>query len=443
MTVSKLNARTIVAFTLPAIPISALGLPLVVYLPPFYGGEMGLGLSVVGTIFAIARVWDIFTDPVLGVVSDKISSPFGRRRFWIIFSVPILVASAYALFLPKAPVSPSYLLVWMVVLYVGYTMLSISHMSWGAELSDDYHDRSKIQGWREFALTFGTLAVLAIPAVVQQTHDANDTLKVASMGWFVILVLPVAVGLSVSTVGERPLPPSVSIGWRRSIAIVAKNRLLQRVLLADFLMGLAPGITGSIYIFFISHVMALSEWSSLILLLFFVASLVGVPLWIWLSCRLGKHQTFIAAMVWMALMLPLLLWVEPGNLTANVIVNALYGLAGGASPFLLRSILADVTDFDTLKSGTQRTGLYYALLMMTNKFGYALAVGIMYPVLDRIGFVPEQTNTAATLEGLKMLFVFSPMVLVLLSAAVMWRFPLDANAQLELRRQLAERNRNS
>ncbi|MBO9998211.1 MAG: MFS transporter [Cyanobacteria bacterium SID2] len=437
MTASKLTPRTITAFALPAIPISALGLPLVVYLPPFYGSEMGLGLSTIGTIFAIARVWDLVTDPVLGIVSDKFTTRLGRRRHWIILSVPILAASAYAVFLPTPPVSARYLLFWMVVLYAGFTMLSISHMSWGAELSDDYDDRSRVQGWREFALIFGMLAVLAIPAIVQQTEAANYQTKVASMGWFVILTLPVTVGIAVTSVSERPVPPSKHVGLRRSLAIVLQNRLLQRVLLADFLTGLAPGIVGSIYLFFISEVMALPEWSSLILLLYFTASLVGVPGWIWLSCRIGKHPTFIVAMVWMAATLPLLLWVQPGDLGWNITVNTLFGLANAASPFLLRSILADVTEIDNLQSGTQRTGLYYALLMMTNKFGYALAVGVTYPVLDWIGFVPEATNTPETLSALKWLFVLSPIPLVLLAALTLWRFPLDAQRQQELRKQLS------
>ena len=80
----NLTKQTIAAFVSPAIPLSALGLPLLVYLPPFYAEEMGLGLSLVGTVFMITRFWDVFTDPVLGIISDKVTTPLGRRRHWII-----------------------------------------------------------------------------------------------------------------------------------------------------------------------------------------------------------------------------------------------------------------------------------------------------------------------------------------------------------------------
>ncbi|USR89421.1 MFS transporter [Phormidium yuhuli AB48] len=435
----KLTRQRIIAFALPAIPISALGLPLVVYVPPFYS-ELGLSLSVVGNIFALARFWDLITDPVLGTLSDRWTTQIGRRRPWIILSVPLLMASAYALFLPEQPVSASYLLTWLILLYVGYTMLSISHMSWGAELSDDYHDRARVQGWREFSLIFGMLAVLAIPAVMQQTQNANSTTQVGAMGWFVVVTLPITIVVSVWKVPERPTPPQSTIGFVKSAKILARNRLLQRVLGANFLTGLAPGVTGSIYIFFISDVMALPDWSSAILLMYFLASLIGVPGWIWLSCRLGKHQTFMVAMVWMALVLPLLLLVPPGSLWLNILVNALYGVTMGASPFLLRSILADVTDWDNLESGSQRTGLYYSLLMMSNKFGYALAVGVTYPLLDWIGYSPDLQNTPETLMELKLLFIFAPILAILPAAALLWRFPLNVHAQQMLRQQLIERD---
>ena len=436
----NLRRQTIAAFVSPAIPIAALGLPLVVYLPPFYAKEMGLGLSVVGTIFMITRFWDVFTDPVLGILSDKIKTPLGRRRHWIILSVPILMICVYKVFMPQPPITGTYLLFWMVLLYVGWTLLSISHMSWGAELSWDYYERSRIQGWREFALLFGMLAVLVLPAIIEQTSETNGVMKVAVMGWFTIVLLPITVAIAVSQVPEYPVPNQPQIGWRRATSIVLKNKLLMRLLLADLLTGIAPGITGSLYIFFVSYVLDLPQWASLMLLAYFVASFCGIPGWIRLSYRFEKHQTFAIAKVFASIILPLMLLLEPGNFWLYVLLNLLYGLGSGAGGFLLRSIMADVTDHDNLESGTQRTGLYYSLLTMTNKIGYAMAVGIIYPMLDWIGFVPDGTNTTETIEALKYIFIFAPLPIMLLSALIMWNFPLDSIRQQHLRRLIDERD---
>lgn len=430
------------AFGLPSIPISALGLPIVVYLPPFYGHDMGLSLTVVGTVFMMARFWDVFTDPVLGMLSDRYPTRWGRRRHWIVISAPILIISAYMLFMPSPPVTWVYLAGWMFFLYIGWTLITISHMSWGAELSADYDERSTIQGVREFLLIFGMFTVLALPAVIENVSEAGagGAEKVAAMGWFIIVLLPVTIGLAVWLTPEFPSAPHQQIPWKRAWAIIAKNRLLQRVLAADLLVNIAPAITGSLYIFFASYVMELPKSASLLLLVYFIAGFVGIPGWIRLSHMAGKHKTLAIAMVYGAVTLPLVVFFPRGEFWWLFIGNSLYGVAYGAGSFLLRSIMADVIDTDYLETGQRRTGLYYSLLSMTAKVGAALAVGITYPLLDLIEFTPGGDNTPETLNLFMAMYVTLPAIVMLAAAVVMWRFPLDRKAQLDLRRKIEERD---
>ena len=119
--------------------MAAMGMPVAVYLPRFYTEGMGLSLVTVGTIFTLARIWDVITDPVMGIVIDKFDTRWGRRKHWIAISIPILVLSVWMVFMPnRESVSPGYLLFWLIALYVGYTMLAIAHQSWGAELALTY-----------------------------------------------------------------------------------------------------------------------------------------------------------------------------------------------------------------------------------------------------------------------------------------------------------------
>jgi len=442
MATGRISKWQLGSFALPAIPIAALGLPIVVYLPPFYAEDMGLSLATVGTIFMIARFWDVFTDPVLGTISDRVHSRWGRRRHWLVISAPLLMLSAWMLFMPTAPVTWVYLLFWMVVLYIGWTLITISHMSWGAELSPDYDERSSIQGWREFALIFGSFTVLALPAVLDITGNSDGLADgVAAMGWFVIILLPLTIGLAVWVVPEFKSVPQAAINWKDSGRLILKNTLLRRVLLADLFVGIAPGITGSLYIFFASYVMGLPDAASLLLLVYFVAGFVGVPVWLQIAHRMGKHRTLAIAMFYGALALPLVVLMPREEFWWLFFGNTLYGIAYGAGSFLLRAIMADVCDRDLIESGQQRTGLYYSLLTMTNKIGFAVAVGITYIMLDMIGFVPEPgANSPETLNQLLALYVTLPAIFMTLAGIVMWNYPLTKEAQAELRTQLAGRH---
>lgn len=438
----RIRSSELLAFATPAAPIAGLGLPLVVYLPPFYADEMGLGLSTVGAIFMLTRFWDVLTDPLLGLLSDRLHTPWGRRRPWLVLSVPIVVAAVAEIFLPTPPVGAASLLGWMMVLYVGWTLLTISHMAWGAELTPDYHERSRVQGWREVALIAGSIAALALPTFIER-FDTGSTAadRVAAMGWYIMLLLPATVGWAVLAVGERPPPTADPIGWRRAAAIVARNRPLRRVLAMDVAAGFGGGVTAALFLFLAADRLVLGDRASFLLLLYFLSGCAFVPLLIRLSYRWGKHRTLAASSLFSAATLPLILAVPPGRTLPASALFVLLGVNMGAGPFLFRSIMADVADHDRVESGHQRTGLYFSLLTMTNKLGYALSIGVVYPLLDWVGYTPGAANSEAAVRGLSLLFVWPPALAATVVAVAMWSFPLDLERQRELRRRIAAADR--
>lgn len=436
----KLTPLRLLAFASPAAPIAAMGLPIAVYLPPFYATEMGLGLATVGWVFMIARFWDVFTDPVLGLLSDKYRTRWGRRRHWIVASLPVMLVATYMLFIPTAPVTATYLLMWMVILYIGWTLLTLSHMSWGAELTPDYNERSLVQGWREGSLILGMLLVLITPAVIDYIGPEDvGTARVAAMGWFVIILLPIAVLAAVSLVGERDVPEPKHVPFREAFGVLLRNSPLRRLLAADLANGIGSGTMAALFIFVAADVLQMGAWSSAILLAYFGAGVIFVPLMIKLSYIFGKHQTLAASAVLNGLGLPLIYIVGPGDVLMMVVFTAMFGINLGAGSFLLRSVMADVADHDEVETGNQRTGLFFSLLTMTSKVGAALAVGLTYYLIDTLGFVPRGDNTQAALDGVRATFVWLPTVMYFAVGAIMWSFPLDEAQQQENRRRIMER----
>jgi len=437
---APLSRWTLFVFALPAAPISAMGLPLVVHLPPFYAGTLGLGLTVVGTIFMLARFWDVFTDPVLGILSDRFETRWGRRRHWIVAAVPIMLVSVYMVFMPPAEATATYLVFWLFVLYVGWTLLTISHMSWGAELTPDYHERSRVQGAREIALILGMVLVLTLPVLIERTNPENVAqARVASMGWFVLIVLPIAVALAVWRVPERPTPAPVHVPMKQAVAALMQSKPLQIVLAADLLGGVSGGLVASMFLFLAEDALKLGQYSSLMLLGYFISGVCFIPPVLALSRRLGKHRTATASAAFNAVTVPLILIVPPEHAGLALAVWTLLGVNMAAGPFLFRSLMADVADHDTVITRQQRTGLFYSMLTMTSKFGAAIAIFLAYAMLDSIGFQAGGENTAHVLDSLRVVYVWPTVIISATVAGILWFYPIDEAAQKANRDILEQR----
>src|SRR5262249_13868350 len=154
--VSISNTR-LLAYSLPSLPLSMMLAPIIIYLPAFYAEHLGVKLASLGVIFFFGRLWDGIADRIVGRLSDLNRSRFGRRKPWIAVGTPALIASTYLLCRPPAHATVAYLLTTIIAFYVAYTVVRIPYIGWGAELSTDYADRTRITASREIGSMLGIL----------------------------------------------------------------------------------------------------------------------------------------------------------------------------------------------------------------------------------------------------------------------------------------------
>ncbi len=454
-----LSKFQLLAYAAPALPLSALSAPITVYLPPFYAMEMGLGLTAVGAIFMASRIWDVVTDPFTGYITDKYNSRFGRRRHWLAISVPILMVCVVMVFMPQLvgveQASSSYLLGWMIVLYVGYTIAMLSQYSWAAELSGDYNERSRILSWREMGHLIGMFLVLGVAGVMEQFGDVlfglepepgqvsgvSNGLKVAAMGAFILILLPITTGFAVWRVPERTyIAAKESLAWWAGVRLLLRNRLIRRVLAASIMHGVPGNVMGALIVFYVSDILQAPRWISIIILSYYFFALISVPITVRISYRIGRHNALVICMLAMAAITPPFYFFGEGDLIPFMALIGVSGLVFAGMTVLIRAITADVTDFDNLQAGEARTGLFYSLITMTDKLGFAIGVGTSYPLLDFLGYVPGGTNSAEALDGLRFAYVFLPILSMLFGAYLMYGFPLTKERQQELRQQVDARD---
>ena len=152
---APLRLTTLAAYGLPSLPTTILTFPLFVLLPTFYAQDLGLGLGLVGAILLGSRIWVAVSDPLVGVLSDHINTPWGRRRPWMVAGTPIALISLWFLLVPGEGVGGGYLLGWTIALYIGGTMILIPYNAWGAEISGHYHERARVTSFREIFVLAG------------------------------------------------------------------------------------------------------------------------------------------------------------------------------------------------------------------------------------------------------------------------------------------------
>ena len=439
---SVLTPKVLASYSAVTVPMAAMGMPIAVYLPPFYSEGLGLSLVTVGLVFTIARIWDVVTDPIMGLLIDRFDTRWGRRKHWIALSIPILLLSVWMVFMPNPDhVSGVYLMFWMIMLYIGYTMLAIAHQSWGAELSESYHDRSRLFGWREVFVIAGMTAVLAMPALLEASGASDQRSKVASMGWFCLILFPITVIPTLLFVPDQSRRPATSVHWRAALGVLVGNRLLWRLLAADLLSGFGTGIAGALFIFVAGYVFGLPSHASFALLLYFASAFAAMPLWMKLAYVVGKHTALKVALAYGGgVMLALLVLATPGSVLGLWFYTFAYGLAFGAAPTLLRSMMADLTDADELEVGEKRAGLFFALLTTTNKLGAALAVGAGFATLEVVyGFEPGAGNSAAAIDGVLLTYCIGTAAGLLLAYLPLINYPLDQARHTAIRAQLDQR----
>lgn len=432
------------AFAAPGLPLAAMVMPAVVYLPDYYATELGVSLAVVAFAFTAVRAFDLVFDPALGFIMDKTRTRFGRFRPWFVAGAPIAMLAVWMLFMAQPGIGAGYILTWLIVAFVGQSMGQLGHMAWAAAAAGEYDERSRIYGWMQVLTMAGMITILAMPPLMKLLFGADHADGVRAMGWFVIALLPPTFLLALLAMPE-PAPvrraDAERADWRSYLALLRRGSVL-RLLAADIAWGTGPSLSGGLFFFFFAAHKGLDRGAAgLLLLVYFMGALAGAPIWPRLARRLGKHRAMMAAGVAYAVAQLSVLATPAGPVAGGVLIF-LAGLPFSAGPILLRSMMADVGDEERLESGHDRTGLLFSLLVGSVKIGSTLAVGIGFKALDIASFDPGLGggNSEAALVTLAVLFAGVPALLGLAAAWLISGHRLDSTAHAAIRARLDERD---
>ncbi|WP_290650763.1 MFS transporter [Aquisalimonas sp.] len=424
----------VLLYGLPGLPLAILGIPLYVYLPPFYAETLGVG--AVGGLLLLARLWDVVTDPVVGGIGDRLRNRFGRRKTLILIGVPFLMFGVDQLFRPPGDAGVSHLLIWSFITYLAWTLVSLPYSAWGAELSRDYNQRSSITGSREGFVLAGMLIAIVLPAITLTDPGESAGAALEQLAWLLWLTLPLTVLITLIAVPE-PRNALSPIPWRQGLRLLREHRPFFRLLIAYILNGLANALPATLFLLFAQHVLQAQGLAGVMLVVYFVSGLAGIPLWLWIARRIGKHRAWALSMLWAAGIFAWVPLLGPGDAWIFIGICLLSGLSLGIDMALPASIQADLVDIDTARGGGQRTGLFFGLWGMATKLALALAVGLAYPLLAVAGF-EANTSDPEGLWALSLLYGLAPIPFKLAAVWLIWHFPVGQQVQEGTVRQVEQ-----
>lgn len=415
---------------------------------------LAISAVAMGWILLAARLWDAFSDPVMGFLSDRTRTRLGRRRPWMIASALPLGLLIVALWSPPASLAGGALAAWTAVvfllLYSATTAFLVPYDALGAELTSDYRERTLLFGLRRVTFGIGALAALGGVALLSRDDLASEAGRLAARATALEVSLVAALlmsGLAIFAAARlRERPDYLERGSRhplRAFGDVWRNRRARILLLVFAVQQL--GVTCIILVapFFIDYVLQAPGQVAAVILAFVLSGTLSIPVWMAAGRRYEKKSLIIAAMVVISLAMLPGLFVGPGDLWIALPAVAIAGFASGGTDTVFPSLQADVIDFDEHDSGERKEGTYFAVWAFAAKTASGGAGVLVGFALDAAGYVPNQLQSEESAAMIRFLYAGVPLVLWTASILVFRRFELSGAQHREIRSIIDARARGA
>ncbi len=444
---STLPAWRILSYGTINLPLSFIALPIVIFVAPFYATELGLPLGILGTMLFLARMSDVITDPIIGIGSDRLKSRFGRRKPWIAAGILVMMLGVYMLFIPARGVGVVYFLIWVSVVYLGFTMITLPHEAWGGEISPYYHERTRITGARQLFGLIGLVTATVIPAYVMSRPGGTMGAVLEVLAWMVIVLLPICgAWLLWAVPSTTPAEVKEEVPFLKGLRRMWRNGPFVRTLLILLLAVIGETFRITITLFYARDVIGISNLGS-IYLYYFGIGLLGIPVWIRLGNRIGKHRALALSFTTLALLSLAMLPLGNGDIVVFIILFTAKGFCFGSLQLLPSAMIADVVDVDSARSGKSPQGLYYATAGVALKLGMAMGQGLSLNMLNLVGYQAAGGSGTNALYWLSIFYCVPAAMMFLVALPLVWRYPLTEarhkiiRAKFDARLKMAEENR--
>jgi len=424
-----------------------------------------LGMSPImwGLIFFLPKLIDAVTDPLMGYISDRTRSRWGKRRPYIFIGAVIAGLSYIAMWQLSEDNSLLfnfwYFLLWNIIFFLGMTIFSVPYVAMGYEMSSDYHERTRLMAVAQWIGQWAWVIapwfwiVLYDPNWFESATEGARTLSI----WVGLICMGLAIVPAVlcrsddNSHEEKEAIGSLSDTFRdlwRGVLITLANKPFQKVCIATFCIFNAFNTVAGFAFFIIVYYMNQGDpvqagnWPALFGSVSAICTcFLVIPIINWMAQKFGKLKTFTITQTLSLAGYSMFWWsFSPENPYLMFVPIPLYVFGIGGLFTLMMSMTADICDMDELETGERREGLFGAIYWWMVKFGAAFAGLLSGLILASVGFDQSITiQSDSTLAGLRAAFILVPVTGTIIGILVMRSYELDESSVNEIRAQLDAR----
>ncbi len=401
--------------SLYALMLAAAGIPLYIHLPRFAAVNLGIGLSVIGTVLLVIRLVDLVQDPLIGWAIDR--WPGGQTLFATVAALGLAVGFPLLFGLPEGASIPVLVSI-LILLFSAYSLGTILLYGRSATLAKQANPKElmTLAAFREGGQLTGVIIAAAAPALFVAFGAGAQGYP--AFGLFLGILSVVTLAVTLPMWRRTPIT-----GHELSFAGLGQAGALRLLALA-LVNSLPVAITSTLFLFFVEDRLQLPGKAGPLLILFFLSAGLSVPFWAMLSNRIRPKQTLMIAMPLAILGFVGAALLAPGNLAGFAIICFASGAALGADMVVLPAMFSVVLTRAGLNASAA-----FGIWSFAGKLGLALAAFFTLPLLERSGFTPGQANSAEALNTLTLAYAVLPCILKLGAFSLVLTLPTEVSAK--------------